>query len=100
VLSQVFTRISLLAARDRVERRTRGQGLARHEGDVRTKAQEPLSLSELLSLLGDAAERDGRSREDAIACYLSGSEGWREAVKLLGGAFAEGEARLRERQSD
>ena len=74
--------------------------MARHDGDVRAKAQEPISLSELLALLGDAAERDGRSREDAIACYLSGADGWREAVKLLGGTFAQQEARLRERQSD
>jgi hypothetical protein len=74
--------------------------LARHEGDFRAEAQEPLSLNELLALLGDAAEREGRSREDAIACYLSGDEGWREAVKLLGGTFAEGKAGLRERQSD
>jgi hypothetical protein len=82
------------------ERLTRGQGLARHEGDVRATAQEQLSLSELLALLGDAAERDGRSREDAIACYLAGGDGWREAVKLLGGTFANEEARLKERQSD
>ena len=74
--------------------------MARHDGDVRTKAQEPISLSELLELLGDAAERDGRSREDAIACYLSGADGWREAVKLLGGTFAGGEAGLRERKAD
>ena len=72
--------------------------MARHDGDVRMKAQEPVSLSELLALLGDAAERNGRSREDAIACYLSGADGWREAVKLLGGTFAEGEAGLRERK--
>ena len=82
------------------ERLTRGQSLARHEGDVRANGQEPLSLSELLALLGDAAEREGRSREDAIACYLSGADGWREAVKLLGGTFAQGQARLKERQSD
>ena len=74
--------------------------MARHDGDVRAKAQEPISLSELLALLGDAAERDGRSRENAIACYLSGADGWREAVKLLGGTFAEEEARLRERKPD
>ena len=74
--------------------------MARHEGDFRTNAQEPISLSELLALLGDAAEKDGRSREDAIACYLSGAEGWREAVKLLGGKFAYEEAKLRERQPD
>jgi hypothetical protein len=74
--------------------------LARHEGDFGAKAHEPLSLDELLTLLGNAAEREGRSREDAIACYLSGSDGWREAMKLLGGTFAEGAAGLKERKGD
>ena len=74
--------------------------MARHEGDFRTKAQEPMSLSELLGLLGDAAEREGRSREDAIACYLAGGDGWRDAMKMLGGTFAEEAAGLKERKAD
>jgi hypothetical protein len=74
--------------------------LARFESDFRTSAEELLSLNELLDLLGTAAERDGRSREDAIACYLSGGDGWREAVKLLGGTFAEDERGLRDRKKD
>jgi hypothetical protein len=74
--------------------------LARHEGDFRAQAQEPLSLYELLALLGDAAENEGRSREEAIACFLSGGDGWREAVKVLGGTFADGAAELRERKAD
>ena len=74
--------------------------MARHEGDFRAEAPEPLSLNELLALLGNAAEGDERSREDAIACYLSGSEGWREAMKLLGGTFAEAAAELKERKAD
>ena len=74
--------------------------MARHDGDFRAGAQEPLSLAELLAMLGDAAGADARSREDAIACYLSASEGWNEAVKLLGGAFAERAAGLRERKAD
>jgi hypothetical protein len=74
--------------------------LARHERDFRSDTEAPLSLDDLLALLGSGAEVDERSREDAIACYLSGGEGWREAMKLLGGTFAEGEARLRERKAD
>jgi hypothetical protein len=74
--------------------------LARFESDFRVSAEEPLSLDELLSLLGSHAVGGERSREDAIACYLSGSEGWREAVKLLGGTFADGAAGLRERKED
>ena len=74
--------------------------MARHEGDFGAAAHEPLSLNELLTLLGNAAESEGRSREDAIACYLSGGDGWREAVKLLGGTFAEGATGLKERKAD
>jgi len=74
--------------------------LARHERDFREGAQEPLNLSDLLALLGNSAEGAGRSREDAIACYLSGGDGWREAVKVLGGTFAQGAAELKERKND
>lgn len=74
--------------------------MARHDGDLRVSAEEPLSLADLLSLLGNSAQPSDRLREDAIACYLSGSEGWRDAVKLLGGTFAEGAAGLRERKPD
>ena len=63
--------------------------MARHERDFRGSAEASLSLNELLDLLAAAGEGSGRTREHAIACYLSGEEGWRDAVKLLGGAFAE-----------
>ena len=74
--------------------------MARHERNFGDAAGGPLSLAELLEKLGEAAELDGRSREDAIACYLAGGEGWNEAVKLLGGTFAEGATGLRERKAD
>jgi hypothetical protein len=77
----------------------RGANLARFERDFRTAAEAPLTLDELIALLGNA-EGDARSREDAIACYLSGSDGWREAVKRLGGAFAEKGSELRNRKVD
>ena len=74
--------------------------MARHESDFRISAEEPLDADELLHLLGSGAGDGARSREDAIACYLSGSDGWRDAVKLLGGTFAQGETRLSERKAD
>jgi hypothetical protein len=74
--------------------------LAHHESDIRAAAPEPLSLDQLLAMLGDAAEQGGRSREDAIACFLSASEGWREAMKRLGGTFAEGTAGLSDPKQD
>jgi len=74
--------------------------LARHERDFRTAAEAPLSLDELLALLGSGADADERTRQDAIACYLAGGDGWRDAVKMLGGAFAGEEAGLKERKAD
>ena len=65
----------------------------------RASAKEPLSLNHVLELLNVAGEGDYRARQDAIACYLSASEGWRDAVKRLGGAFAEVEG-LKERKAD
>lgn len=73
--------------------------MARHDGDFRADAKEPLDLADLIALLGNSGSSD-RSREDAIACYLAGGDGWREAVKLLGGTFAEGATGLKERKDD
>ncbi len=73
--------------------------LARHEGDFGLHGEEPLSLDELLSMLGHNAGGE-RSREDAIACYLSAADGWSEAVKLLGGTFAARSTRLKGRKDD
>ena len=74
--------------------------MARHERNFRVNAEAPLSLNELLDFLAVAGEHGSRKREDAIACYLSGSEGWRDAVKLLDGAFAQEGRGLKERKTD
>jgi hypothetical protein len=76
-----------------------GVSLARHEGDFRINAEASLSLDELLALLG-ADGKDAPTREDIVACALSASEGWQEAVRRLGGAFAEEAARLKERKGE
>src|SRR5215218_2844579 len=96
-LAVLFTRISLLAPRPIAAEAVKGAVLARHEGNFRKNAEAPLSLTELKALLDKGGADDCASREDAIACYLSGSEGWRDAVKRLGGAFADDEAGLKER---
>jgi hypothetical protein len=67
---------------------------------LRGNAQDPLGLNELLALLGSVDKDDVRSRSVAIACALSASEGWEDAVKLLGGAFAEESPGLKERKDD
>lgn len=74
--------------------------LARHEGGFSASAERPLSLNELLELLNSTGEGDFQARQDAIACYLSAGEGWRDALKRLDGAFAEKESTLRERKAD
>jgi len=74
--------------------------LARHEGNFRVDAEAPLSLDELLALLGADRSGEALTREDMIACALSASDGWQEAVKKLGGAFAEEASGLRERKGE
>jgi hypothetical protein len=63
-------------------------------------AEAPLSLDELLALLGADGTNGAVTREDMIACALSASDGWQEAVKRLGGAFAEEGSGLKERKGE
>jgi hypothetical protein len=73
--------------------------LARHEPDIRI-ANGPLSLRELLALLGEAKIGAERDRQEAIACYLSAGEGWSEAVQRLDGAFAAEPRELKDHKAD
>ena len=74
--------------------------MARHEGDIGAAAEGPLTPEELATLIGGtvSAARDGR--EEAIIRYLSASEGWEQSVSMLGGAFADGQPRLKARKDD
>ncbi|MFL6721124.1 MAG: hypothetical protein ACJ8FT_04870 [Sphingomonas sp.] len=74
--------------------------MARHEQNIQASADGPLSLNELLALLGEGKADAERERQDAIACYLSASDGWSEAVQRLGGAFAAEAKELRRRKAD
>jgi len=65
--------------------------LARHEPKIQAASKEGISLTELLALIGESKAEGARNRHEAIACYLSGSEGWSEAVQKLDGAFAADE---------
>jgi hypothetical protein len=62
--------------------------LSRIEGNFAAAGGVPLGNGELSDLLTAFSALQGRERQQAIACYLSASEGWDEAMKALGGAFA------------
>ena len=96
----LFTRISLLRTRCSGQDRTGEAGLARHEAEFHADAAAPLSVDELVKLLGPEAGLDPDARQHAIACYLAAGDGWRDAVKALGGAFAQEGPGLKERKSD
>jgi len=64
--------------------------LARHEGEFEAAAETSLEMAELLRALEGAESASDRERQAAIACLLSASEGWRDALARFGGAFAEG----------
>jgi hypothetical protein len=67
--------------------------LARHEGEFEAAAETSLEMEELLRALRSADSASDRERQAAIACLLSASEGWRDAVERLRGAFADGGAK-------
>ena len=67
--------------------------MARHEGDFEAAAETSLEMEELVRALRRDDSASDRERQAAIACLLSASEGWRDAVGRLGGAFAEGLAK-------
>ncbi|MEO6433557.1 MAG: hypothetical protein ABIO29_06235 [Sphingomicrobium sp.] len=63
--------------------------MARFEGKFPVEGSEPLELEQLLDLLRANAPDVAASLENARACYLSSSDGWRDAGKKIGGAFAD-----------
>ena len=67
--------------------------MARHEGEFEAAAETSLEMEELLRALRHGDSASERERQAAIACLLSASEGWRDAVARLGGAFADGSAK-------
>jgi hypothetical protein len=75
----------------------RGLRLTRHGRDIRASARTELESDEMLAFLGDPGALADRDRQEAIACYLSGSEGWHDAAHRLGGAFSTAATRLKAR---
>ena len=63
--------------------------MARHEGEFEAAAETSLEMGELLRALRRTESAAARERQQAMACLLSASEGWRDAVERLNGAFAE-----------
>ena len=62
--------------------------MSRLDGKFTAASDVPLDLAELLASLEAEPEASANDWRAAIACYLSASDGWRDACELLGGAFA------------
>jgi hypothetical protein len=62
--------------------------LARFDGKFKAAGETKLDIDELFSAFPGAGEAVARGRQDAIACFLSASEGWQEAKGSLKGTFA------------
>ena len=65
--------------------------MSRFEGKFTAAVDAQLSMAELLGL-SEEQSSESRKRQQAIACCLSGADGWREAIQALGGSFANGAA--------
>ena len=68
-----------------------------HDTDLGACARGPLERAPDPARLCSDPER---SRQDAVACFLSGGEGWEQALQELGGAFADEEQGLMRGQSE
>jgi hypothetical protein len=62
--------------------------LARFDGNLKAAGEAKLDIDELLSALTAASNLGRDERQDAIACFLSVSEGWKDARDSLKGTFA------------
>jgi hypothetical protein len=60
--------------------------LSRFDGKFDSAGTAHVAPAELLAALGQGPSDP--DRQDAIARSLSASEGWKEALRLMGGAFA------------
>jgi hypothetical protein len=60
--------------------------VSKHDGEIRAAGEV---CGRLQDLLGKHCEpqRSGSDRYDAMALFLSGDEGWRDARKTLRGTF-------------
>ena len=63
--------------------------MARFDGNLEAAGEARLDIDELLSAFPKAGEAATRGRQDAMACFLSASEGWEQAKGALKGNFAD-----------
>jgi hypothetical protein len=61
--------------------------LSRFDGELTAVGEASLDMIELLVALSGRPSAD-QERQSAIACFLSASEGWRDAKEALDGTFA------------
>jgi len=61
--------------------------VSKYDGEIRAAEEVSGKLEDLLGRLSEPS-RSGPDRHDAMAHFLSGDEGWREASKTLRGTFA------------
>ncbi len=62
--------------------------MSRTEGDFAAIGDAQLGANELLALIRRQGALPHDDLQEAIACYLSSSEGWDQALKVLRGAFS------------
>ncbi len=90
-METLFTRISLLPTRSAATGKCFEGQVSRIEGKIGSDDDLEIEAAEILAALAADHQVGARSRQEAFARYLSGSEGWREAFQQLDGAFARAE---------
>ncbi len=62
--------------------------MSRIDKTIEGISDEPVDADEILAALHKEGVAGAPRRSDAVSCYLSASDGWKEALAVLGGAFA------------
>ena len=62
--------------------------MAKYDGEIRAVAEVSAEFEDLIGGFGQAPQTSP-ARQDAMAHFLSGEEGWRDARKALRGTFAK-----------
>ena len=62
--------------------------MSKIDGEFEAAGEATVDLAELISAIAASALADGGRRREAIACFLSASEGWKDAGRRLRGTFA------------
>ena len=87
-MEALFTRISLLQTRSAATGECFEGAVSRIEGKIGSDDDLEIEAADIFAALAADRRVETPDRKAAFARYLSGGDGWRDALQQLDGAFA------------